>query len=629
MKLKTVKRSELIWYILFGLVLAAAGLRIFYTITGDYFTFVDEYQTFDTAAGFTHTGRFQFWDFHNRTLTEDTYTRAWPHTVLLMLWFRIFGITVPAARVLSGVFGFLLIASVFYVTRKLYDSVWVSGLSCLLLLANSSVIIAFRQIRMYSLWLLLMIWFFYFVYMALTHENTFAKENRLTCLIRMHFDFSLRYVAAAFVVLFFSFWVHVNTLIAGAGFLLYSLYRLVVKKEKKFLTMIGLVAVVCLVFTALFLMVAGGVEIPVLSYVYRESIRGKLGLLPEPNIRYWDWMQEFAGSRKFFWLCAVCIGAALWKNRKSKEVSFDFSVYAFLIVVSTLFCFLYVLSRYFSDRYMLYVAPLLAILMAWGLTEAAGWLRWKPLMWAPVFLCVFVTGRSVVREFDTVYYDPKMPHHREVYETLYEDASMRPIPFAGFEFRDYYAVQITEDYVTAPFDREWDMKILKELAAEYPDGYVVGETGKIYGFPDVTRLFLQKYSEKLTGEGLDNSNIESARYHFRNPAGEMLEMISDDVRQNGPFTYSFRAEDGKTRIRVQADTSGWDKDTEIVFLVFGIFTTDKETENRCWQLLLPEGGGQGICSYELELDVECLDVQCKDGFMLYYSDGGCEEKNTF
>ena len=69
---------------------------MFLGIGGDFFTFLDEYQSFDVAAGFYHTGKSYFWDFHQQALSGERYTRAWPHTLLLSLWFRIFGVTVAA-----------------------------------------------------------------------------------------------------------------------------------------------------------------------------------------------------------------------------------------------------------------------------------------------------------------------------------------------------------------------------------------------------------------------------------------------------------------------------------------------------------------------------------------------------
>ena len=76
----TEETTGRIWKILFAVILAVSVLRFFYGITGDYFTFLDEYITFDTAAGFTHTGKFYLWDFHKEALTDQQYTRAWPHT---------------------------------------------------------------------------------------------------------------------------------------------------------------------------------------------------------------------------------------------------------------------------------------------------------------------------------------------------------------------------------------------------------------------------------------------------------------------------------------------------------------------------------------------------------------------
>ena len=75
--LKTkLQNKKNIWLLLFVCVGILASLRMFWQIGGDYFTFLDEYPTFDVAAGFAHSGKFYFWDFHRQVLSNDSYTRA-------------------------------------------------------------------------------------------------------------------------------------------------------------------------------------------------------------------------------------------------------------------------------------------------------------------------------------------------------------------------------------------------------------------------------------------------------------------------------------------------------------------------------------------------------------------------
>ncbi len=621
-------RRKRIWQLLFAAMMLLAACRFFYRITGDYFTFLDEYQTFDTAAGFTHTGRFYMWDFHDDSLSDMKYTRAWPHTVLLMVWFKLFGINVVAGKTLSCVFGILFVSSLFYISGKVYDNYAVSVLACLIAMTNLTVVTVFRQIRMYSLWLLLMVWAFYFVYKALTCVNSFRHENRVTGFISKYFNFSWQYVLASFFVLLLGVFVHINTLIAGVGMLLYAVYRLLFKREKKFAAMIGLVGAGTLLVLLLIALMRSGVHIPALSDVYESAIKeGKLGLLEEANVRYIGWLVGVVGSRKLFWLSLICVLAALVKNCRQESVAYDFSVYAFLIVSSSLLCFLYVLDRYYQERYMLYVMPLLAMLMAWGLTEVLALFRRKWVYLAGLAGCLLLLGRTVVREYGDAYFNDKICYHRIVYEKIREDAGEREtVALGGFDFRDYYAAQVFDSYERVHFDRKNDMEFLKELAEDYPQGYVVGETVKIYGFPEVIRLFIQNHSERIAGDGIDSYNIEAIRYHFLYPQDTMADMYDENVAMAGPVTYSFKREDGETNLRIHVDTAGLAEGADVLFLTFGIFTTEKETEDKCYQLRIPQGASSGICSYEVRIPQPCQVVQYKNESMIYYKDGTCSEE---
>ena len=104
LKSKIVNRYKKgdIWILLAVFIGVLAVLRYFYALLGDYYTFLDEYPTFDAAVGFFKTGKFYKWDFYTDTLSDIAYSRAWPHTILLTLWFHIFGISVPAGKALSA-----------------------------------------------------------------------------------------------------------------------------------------------------------------------------------------------------------------------------------------------------------------------------------------------------------------------------------------------------------------------------------------------------------------------------------------------------------------------------------------------------------------------------------------------
>lgn len=79
-------------------------------------------------------------------------------------------------------------------------------------------------------------------------------------------------------------------------------------------------------------------------------------------------------------------------------------------------------------------------------------------------------------------------------------------------------------------------------------------------------------------------------------------------------------------MKIELDTSLLESHTDTLFVKFGIFTLDKQTEDKCYQLRLPQRYSGGKCYYEITMDKACQVVLLKDECMLYYTDGSCREK---
>lgn len=612
-----------IWIVLAVCVGIAAIVRYFFRLFGDYYTFVDEYQTFDTAVGFFKTGKLYQWDFHTQTLTDEAYSRAWPHTFLLALWFHIFGISVPAGKALSAVFGVLFILSVFYITYKIYHNYFITILSCAFLLGNDSVTTVFRQIRLYSLWLLLIIWFLYFVFLALEREGNFSGQNRVILFVKKNFNYPVKCIALALVFLVLSYIIHINTLVTGAGILLFFFYLLITKRDKRYISFLCLLLGAGILLGILFLVCAKGIRIPILFNLYLVLTSDTFfGQYDEQNIRYLFWVRDYLGNAKLMVVSCVCVAIAFVKNirKKDRDQKFDFSLYAVLIIGTSLYCFMYVFSRYYQDRYMIYAAPLLSIAAAWGIAETVSLIPKKQFVVIVTGFFILTAVYQIVSEAKEIYASDKICYHRKVYDKIQKDAETLPVPIAGYNFRDYYGVQVLDDYVTAPFDRAHDMEILYEFAEEYPEGYVVVETAKIYGITESMRVFMQNHSERIAGEGIDEWNVDVCRYHFLYPETEQKGMYDGLGWESGCVKYSFETREGETAVRIAVDTSKMSPDAKILFLDFGIFTEAKESLPVCYQLVLPQDGKNGICEYTAVIDKPCIAVELKDDCEVYYTD---------
>lgn len=641
-KLQNQKNRWLLLFLCMGIL---ASLRMFWHIGGDYFTFLDEYPTFDVAAGFARSGKFYFWDFHRQVLSGESYTRAWPHTLLLAGWFHLFGINVVAGKTLSAVFGVLFVLSVFYITMKIYDHEYISCLSCLLVMTNSTVITVFRQIRMYSLWLLVMVWLIYFLFRMMTAESRAGEtpsggafagiRSRIMGWWQKNLNFSVWYILLSLLFLVLSYFVHVNTLAIGAGIIAFYLYLLAVKRERRYvsalLVVVGLLLLVGLAFLVL-PHYSGNVDELDLWGVVTENVT----LREEVNERYWNWTEDFFHNVSFFRFSLVCLIIALviWcvKKKDEKQVlAFDFTVYLFLATGSSLVCFLYLLKRYYQARYILYIAPMLAILAAWGIVECCcaaadicrrHWQRLADYLLPFVSVCcAILLGISVGAQYTEVYANEEICYHRQVYEIVKKDAKEHldtgTIPIVAFDFRNYYAVQVFPDYAVADLDREHDAVIWTDFAEAYPEGYLMLESAKINGFPEVTKRFVQAYSERVTGDGLDSYNIETVRYHFLDPVKKDGEQMKADVI----IAYECVDSPEGMRLRIRLDAGKLDSGVSIVFLNFETDGMEQESIKRSYQLRLPELPDQVVYLYEVIVGDTGGDALRENGIMLYYNDG--------
>ncbi|MCW3974811.1 MAG: hypothetical protein NWE86_01020, partial [Candidatus Bathyarchaeota archaeon] len=98
------------WHFSTGLmiiVLVGFGLRIYGV--GDFDFREDEFQVIYTASSYHFGGGFYTWDWIKSEPSGNLYMRAWPHTWLIAKSFDIFGISEFSARLVSVIFGTILI----------------------------------------------------------------------------------------------------------------------------------------------------------------------------------------------------------------------------------------------------------------------------------------------------------------------------------------------------------------------------------------------------------------------------------------------------------------------------------------------------------------------------------------
>lgn len=136
--------------ILMILLLIALGLRIHKI---DFEFRDDAFRTVPAAYGFFKTGKFFKWDFLEDKLSSIPYPRAWPHSVLLALSFKIFGFSEISARLVSIIFGVFLIPVSYFIIKDIFKNKLIALAFASIFVFDPYLIDHARYVRMYGLFI--------------------------------------------------------------------------------------------------------------------------------------------------------------------------------------------------------------------------------------------------------------------------------------------------------------------------------------------------------------------------------------------------------------------------------------------------------------------------------------------
>lgn len=127
---------------------------------------------------------------------------------------------------------------IYLYNKKTVNNRIVALWGAVILILNTELTYIFRFVRMYCLWMVLTIWMFYFIFLALTKTNNFKHNNIFTRFIKQNLDFHLGYVCIVAVLGFFSFETHINTVITILGVGLFVLIKAITEREKRYVNLL-------------------------------------------------------------------------------------------------------------------------------------------------------------------------------------------------------------------------------------------------------------------------------------------------------------------------------------------------------------------------------------------------------
>ena len=496
----------------------------------------DEFQVMNAAVNLVEK-RFGIWDF--LTDAPGLYTRAWPHTLMVSVFFRLFGESTVSGRAVSAICGIIFIVSTYYIFNKMTKNRNIAFITAVLLLVIPDVTMIFRTIRMYAVLLPATIWMVFFAFNALTKTHKFSHDNKVTRFIKNYIDFHYGYLGLTIVMVVFNYINHPNGLITGFGIILFIIMKGFMTKEKKYKLLSLIIVVLGLLFT--------------LNVVLIRTLPHYL-----PNILMFWFPVGTQFHHGYYWLnlthpWGFLIGTILlftgvyfgWRYRAKNEALLFFS----LIQISSIIFLIFFADRVVWVIYLSFLFPFTMLLIVSGLKYLSYTLSKTAIIIGCSILSISMI-LSVSRWFSSIYVEsPERPKYTVAVEILKQDAQssgLSVIPIEGVFIRPYYfkhagniSVIRLPHRAGARTDSEFNKIIptLEKLGS--PIGYSFYYNFRLSRATPSFREFLLNNTNML----FDGDNVLLFKYHFIAPS--VVEHIPVKDRANGSldnilgdFTYS-------------------------------------------------------------------------------------------
>lgn len=607
------------------LCIVFGGLCLYRLLQGGEYS-GDEFFSLEDTLGYAYTGKKLEWDFHAGAVSDRT-VRLNPYFYLLAWWVRLAGTQEFLLRSLSVIIGIAVVVSFYYTVRRMTGSTEWACMAGLLLCANQELLTVSTIVRGYALLLLLMVWIFYFSYRALHYISVKEKTTRIGRFLHKWLDFDYRYALAVLLLLYVAYRIRPFAVLYVLGVGVYILVRAVWTKEKKFMLTGGLfwgsIAFFCLA-TAFHL----DHTVRILAMI-SDRIR-KFGSIGLHNPEYWR-----EAGQVFLIVPLTVFGAclAVWNlcRDDSEKEQKQVLLYMLLTALSIVAVFTVFVNWPHNVRYLLAVYPPAAVAVSGGFYLTAGKKDWKDkvLLYGVLLLCLSVNLSSLIvgREDGE--------HFSDAYRTVAEYTGGEPILITGINLRGYYARDIIPGYVWQPMTNKVSGEEIDHLAEiceigrAHPQGIITCEDSRWYHFRNSFWLLLnQDTFEKITGAGVDETNVENWAYHL---AFAQEGRISEDDGNVTMFGYNFggrsRTTEEEGRTVLELELNGSVPELTMLCVKVNQYYAGGERRQRYVQLIL-EPNGQSVQYYRIVLENQEIPVKSMlDDCYTIYNNG--EDPESF
>lgn len=605
-------KNKVVWFIVTLILICLACARYFYCIDAREAFEVDEAQTFSAAVGYLNTGQLCLWDFWNCASSNEPYGyNIAPYLILLANWMKIFGVSLTSARCLSAVIGCIFILSCIFIIKKLFNRLDITIISVVFMIIHPEITYIFRFIRMYSLVMLLSIWFIYFMLMALTKPNHFKADNRIVHFITKNCNFNFLYAIGAIVVLYISSKTHNIQMVTCGGVLLFIFYKTISSNDRKYknIACIGIVCITLGIIGILF----GDIlyKLPVINYFFGE-LKYWVRIDGTKAVGYfWDNVNAIANQPLIFlgWGLAVL---SIWNKKEDKNK--DSLLFLIFIQVIAIVFFVWFANRYYQFRYLCFIIPISIIIFSFGFVYILGKGLKQDILLAFI-LCINIL-QYYNSSFNYLYTLWDAPALQGAYAKIAEySAEEDEIDILAYEHDMRYYGYFASKQLSNVSYQEWgnydtpySFCDVSDYAIDHSRALILVWQNFLFYRRESQRRFLQEWTDRIAGEGLDHYNVEVGRLNYIQPVEE--EKISVNSERENPISIWKSEETNKYKLKL--DGSILSDETQFVCIKLCLENESGESEEVYYQLGVPSSENHKyyyIYEVYLNADEAALDLR--------------------
>lgn len=403
------------------------------------------------------------WDWLKKTPTTIHYSRAWPHLYAVAASFKIFGISEAASRIASVIAGTLLIPVSFYFARYFLGSVKLSLLYSFLISTSFYFIEFSRHNRMYASFILT---FQLLVYLI---HKIIGKKTKPTLLLLL-----------TFILFFFTFSLHLLTLILPVAVFLYSLFY-----QRK-LSLGLLLSLILLYFLS--------------SYFNIDFFHSYFSSWQFPP--HWQYFKFIFSYPLPFFLSLIIILLNLPKLLKNKKSAFLLS-----IIIVNLFYLVFFSKMPPASAYTIHLLPIILWLVLLTLDR----LLKSRLSRLLVFSClVIISFSKLILNHPHLYLGKNNQPQPSITYPAIIDKYRSGDQILGIQIRDFYLKDLPSNttVINLPEKQSLSLEEFKNLLNQTERSFIVFEAEKTAHLKPEVIEYIKANFQKLAGQGIDNYQVE-------------------------------------------------------------------------------------------------------------------------